>query len=341
MIVVSYHGDLKEVQGDPALAAAIDARALGPFDRLAWWRLLEEHCGLKPLIAVAREGDDIAVLPLQAGRGHLRALANWYSFWTGPAFSESAVEVPRAIELMGAIARDLHRRAWRVTMAPLRSEGWDLVILTKAFAAAGWVFWNEQSDVNRVENVSLYADYAEYLGARPGQVRTTLKRKAGRVECTIHTDFDDAAWEDYTAVYRASWKPEEGSFPFLRAFAWEEAAAGRLRLAIARQQGLPVAAQLWTVESGTAFIHKLAHTEGAKGDSPGTMLTAALFRHVIDVDHVAQVDFGTGDDAYKAGWLADVRPRFELDLFDPLSPRAWPHIARRKLRGLVRAPGHG
>ena len=70
-----------------------------------------------------------------------------------------------------------------------------------------------------------------------------------------------AAWADYEAVYAASWKPEEGSPAFLRALAEQEGAAGTLRLGIARRGGRPVAAQLWTVESGVATIHKLAYVE--------------------------------------------------------------------------------
>ena len=81
----------------------------------------------------------------------------------------------------------------------------------------------------------------------------------------------------------------------------------RLRLGIAEIDGQPVAAQFWTVEGGTAFIHKLAHDERFRKQSPGTLLTAAMFAHVIDVDRVDLVDFGTGDDPYKRDWMDAVR----------------------------------
>src|SRR3546814_7983792 len=74
-------------------------------------------------------------------------------------------------------------------------------------------------------------------------------------------------------------------------------------MGLARIEGAPVAAQYWTVEDGTAFIHKLAHVEDSLKASPGTLLSAALFRHVIAVDRVARVDFGTGNDAYKRDWM--------------------------------------
>jgi hypothetical protein len=128
-----------------------------------------------------------------------------------------------------------------------------------------------------------------------------------------------------------------GSLPaFLRAFAQGESTAGALRLGLATIEGEPVAAQVWSVEAQTAFIHKLAHRPQASRASPGTLLTAALMRHVIDIDRVAHVDFGTGDDPYKADWMDDVRPRWRLRAHNPRALirapirhwRDWPDLAR-------------
>jgi CelD/BcsL family acetyltransferase involved in cellulose biosynthesis len=121
----------------------------------------------------------------------------------------------------------------------------------------------------------------------------------------------------------------------LRAFAEQEGAAGRLRLGVVRHQGNPVAAQLWTVESGVAYIHKLAHLEEAKPLSAGTVLTAALMEHTIDRDRVSLVDFGTGDDGYKRDWMEAVRPRWRLTCLDPRNPRVWPALVKAALRQLA------
>ena len=112
-------------------------------------------------------------------------------------------------------------------------------------------------------------------------------------------------------------------------------------MAVARAEGEPVAAQFWTVEGGTAFIHKLAHTEASKPLSPGTTLSAALFEHVIDRDGVTMVDFGTGDDGYKRDWMEQVRQRYRLDMFRPLYPGNWPQIAKSTLRRLAAGAKHG
>jgi hypothetical protein len=52
LIAVEYHDDLKEVQGDAALAALLGApAAAAPFDRLAWWQGLVAECCFLPVIA--------------------------------------------------------------------------------------------------------------------------------------------------------------------------------------------------------------------------------------------------------------------------------------------------
>lgn len=174
--------------------------------------------------------------------------------------------------------------------------------------------------------------FAEYWDSRPGQLRTTLKRKGKKVETQVLTRFDPAVWEEYEAIYAASWKPAEDQPAMLRSFARDEGAAGRLRLGVARADGIAVAAQCWTVENSTAYIHKLAHLESHRQLSAGTTLSAALFQHVIDIDKVELVDFGTGDQSYKADWMEAVRPRYRIDCLDAARQRSWAPLARRMLR---------
>ena len=96
-----------------------------------------------------------------------------------------------------------------------------------------------------------------------------------------------------------------------------------------------MAAQFWTVENQTAWIHKLAHRTDARHLSAGSVLTASLMARVIDEDGVALVDFGTGDDAYKADWMDGTRARLRLDCHNPAHIASWPHIARAALQRLA------
>ena len=76
----------------------------------------------------------------------------------------------------------------------------------------------------------------------------------------------------------------------------------------------PLAAQFWLVENGVATIHKLAHVDTARGLSPGTLLSAAMFEAVIERDRPATIDFGTGDDPYKADWMDERSDLYRLEL---------------------------
>ena len=313
-IAVSYHETLTKLQG-------LDWPAQGPFDRLEWFALLDD-----PLYALAESGRGRVLLPLQREGHQLASLANWFSFTWRPLGDDPA--------LLAALARDLRRQTHRVELAPLPDEDGSATALEIAFRDAGWLVAREVCDENHVLPVA-GRSFAEYWATRPGKMRTTLKRKARKVEITILTHFDEAAWAEYRAVYESSWKPQEERADLLEAFARAEGAAGRIRLGIARAAGEPVAAQFWTVENGTAYIHKLAHIEAAKPLSAGTTLSAALFEHAIDIDGVELVDFGTGSDGYKRDWMEANRPRYRLTCLDWRNPRAWSAIAKARFRHLA------
>ncbi|OAN83476.1 hypothetical protein A8B77_00345 [Erythrobacter sp. EhN03] len=299
----------------------LDWPAQGPFDRLDWFALLDD-----PLYALAESGRGRVLLPLQREEHQLASLANWFSFTWRPLGDDPA--------LLAALARDLRRQTHRVELAPLPDEDGSATTLEIAFRDAGWLVAREVCDENHVLPVA-GRSFAEYWATRPGKMRTTLKRKARKVEITILTHFDEAAWAEYRAVYESSWKPQEERADLLEAFARAEGAAGRIRLGIARAAGEPVAAQFWTVENGTAYIHKLAHIEAAKPLSAGTTLSAALFEHAIDIDGVELVDFGTGSDGYKRDWMEANRPRYRLTCLDWRNSRAWLAIAKARLRHLA------
>lgn len=341
VVKIEYHSDLKEVQSDGELARLLSTECQSaPFDRLAWWQGLCEHCGLAPLLAVARNGDALAALPLSGSAGRYTTLSNWYTFRFRPILSPA----PGSEALLADIARALVGETRHLTLAGLPDEDGSASRLEAAFRKTGWLVVREVCGTNHVLPVA-GRSYAEYLAARPGKLRTTLARKAKKVEVEVLTHFDETVWRDYEDIYAESWKPAEGSPAFLRAFAEAEGAAGRLRLGVARDAACPrgpaIAAQMWTVEGDTAFIHKLAHREAAKPLSPGSVLSAALFRHVIDVDRVGLVDFGTGDDPYKRDWMEELRPRYRLEMFRPLAPRNWPIFARIGLRRLAASAKRG
>lgn len=324
-----YHADLNEAQADPALAALFaPGPGVTPFDRLDWLALMAGEC-LAParcFVAVARDGDATAALPLCETPDGYGALANWYSFIARPRYTRGGER------LLPALVRSLSP-AGALQFGPLPRR--EATLMLGAAQSAGWIGALTPNHVNHMLTRA-GRDFTTWWASRPGQLRETVRRKGPRVAISIARDFDAADWAVYEAIYAKSWKPAEGSPAFLRRFAEMEGAAGRLRLGLASIDGQPVAAQLWTIEDDTAFIHKLAHDPAAGAHSPGTVLTHALFAMAFDEDKVDIIDFGTGDDPYKRDWMELAEVHQTLEAYHPRAVRHWPALgkllAKRALR---------
>jgi acyl carrier protein len=326
-VAIEYFDDIGKLQADPRATLAL-AQAHAPFDRPEWWALLQRECGIDPIVALAVYGERALVWPLARTGRSSRSLANFYSFTARPLASG-----PDALaELIAPLARDLRRRFSRLTLDRLPVESGVVEPLCEALRVAGWSVSCEQDDTNHWLDVD-GRTFEDYFAARPGRLRTTIARKGRKVVTETTRFVDDARWRSYEDIYRASWKPEEASFSFWRAFAEAEAAEGRLRFGFAYDSDeRPIAAQLWTVEHATAYIHKLAHLPDAERLSPGSVLTATMMRDAIDEDHVKTVDFGTGDDGYKRDWMEGARPRYRIEAHDPRHWRNWPVLVRNALK---------
>jgi len=328
-VEVELFDDLDAVERDAAGALGRTARA-SLFERLAWFRLIERHTPPEGrLLALrAQTMGAKAWMFLALNGNQARSYANWYSL-RASAIADSA-------EAMDALPAALRRRRpaiARVELYPLEVSD----PLPAAFRAAGWLTFTRPASVSwQIDTGGM--DFGAYWATRSSRLRNTAKRKtkAAALEIAIHRRFDAAAWGDYEHVYQASWKPAEGSPAFLRALAEQEGDAGTLRLGIAKRHGEPIAAQLWLVEDGVATIHKLAYVEAARELSPGTVLSVEMFRHALDVDQVRRIDFGTGDDGYKADWMARSEPLMRMQAFNPATLAGLAGAARAGASALVR-----
>lgn len=306
-----------------AAAGALDReRQPRLFDRLSWFRLIAEHCPPPGRMLAARAGETWLFLAVEDRRA--RAYSAWYSLRVGLIGGKEGAD---------EIANSLRKGLAKIEISPVSEPQ----PLAAALRRAGWIVRVSAATGSWRADVG-GRSFADYWAARPSRLRSTAARK-GRtsgLETAIHSRFDAEAWAAYEAVYRASWKPEEGSFAFLRALAEQEGAAGALRLGIARKDGAPVAAQLWTVENGTAWIHKLSYREDAKSLSPGTILSEAMFRAAIDEDRVTTIDYGTGDEPYKADWMDRRETLWRVEAFDRRSVTGLAGAARAWASALVR-----
>ena len=296
------------------------------YDRLDWFALVAEHCPLpgRPIVARARHGHDQAWMFLALADAKASAWASWYSLRWRP------IGDPDLFRHILAALRD--RRISALDLAPLEQTE----PLVRACEESGWIAFVEPAKANwRAFTQGM--DFDAYWAGRPGKLRSTAKRKAkaAGLEIEIFDHFDQAGWAEYEAVYEASWKPGEGSPAFLRALAEQEGRAGTLRLGVARKDGVAVAAQLWLIENEEATIHKLAYREDAKALSPGTVLSMAMFRRALDEDRVGLIDYGTGDEPYKADWMDERRTLWRLRAYNRGTLRGLAGAARRAASSLV------
>ena len=324
-VSVEWFSTLDAVAADAA--GALD-RARQPvlYDRLDWFRLTVAHVLPRATLAIlrVRERDSAAWLFLiETGPRTAAPLASWYTLRFAPVLAG-----PDAGAVMPVLLAALAKRFDAVALHPL----------AKPIDAAGWRTYSARVSTNWTIDLAA-PDFDAYWSARPKQLRNTVARKSRShpLDIKLLKHFDPLSWEAYEEIYAASWKPAEGSIPFLRGLAEQEAEAGTLRLGLASDAtGRAIAAQFWLVEDGIATIHKLAHREDAKAGSPGSLLSHAMFRAAIDDDRVHRIDFGLGDESYKADWVDTPHPVWRTDAYRPASLHGLAGIARETASRLAR-----
>lgn len=308
------------------------------FDRFGWLELLHRFCfsDRNADIVRAAESDAQAWLFLtETGARRRSALANWYSFAFRPVFDNASDPAIKA-RLLAAMTHSVAKRVAHIDLYPITDDDGTLALMMTALRDSGWTTVSRQMGINHFLDLN-GRDFDAYWATRPGPLRTLVQRK-GRgapFDFTIHHDVTDSLWADYLTVYGKSWKPSEPHFPFLRALAQQQADAGTLRLGFARMDGVPVAAQLWTVQNNVALIHKLAHDIAYDAQSPGTLLSHHMFRAAIEEDLVMQIDYGTGNNRYKMDWMEAQRPLYRIDAYNLHFPVAWLPALRARISSLV------
>ena len=288
------------------------------FLSLPWFMNLADH-GLPGDVRMrcyaCSEGGAAAALPMMhvEGRRRLESASNYYASLYMPVVAGDG-------DALEKIAAEISEERWHVVdLHPLDRDSPLFARLEKALERAGmtvlpyFCFGNWHLDV-----AGRSAD--DYFSGLPSRLRNTLKRKRKRLDAVpgakigIVTGGEglEAAIADYQKVYQSSWKVPEPYPEFVPGLIRVCARHGWLRLGLLHCDGEPVAAQIWIVKDGIASIYKLAYDERFAALSAGSILTAELMRHVIDVDRVCEVDYLTGDDDYKRDWMSGRRERWGL-----------------------------
>jgi hypothetical protein len=273
-----------------------------------------------------KEGEVIAVLPLRAERAWLgwtlHALGNFYTTLFEPLLSPGCR--PGDVGgLLAAMRADLPALV-SLKLAPMDPSAPSYRLMLEGIRAAGWRPFEFFSFGNWY--LPVRESWTSYLARRDGILRSTIKRMGkkfgadgGTLEIVTEGADLSRAIAAYEQVYASSWKHPEPYPAFMPGLAHTCAEQGYLRLGLAWLNGKPIAAQLWIVSHGRAEIYKVAYDEDFKAFAPGTLLTARLLEHVIEVDKVAEVDYLIGDDPYKKTWMSHRRERWGIIAYNPRS----------------------
>lgn len=257
----------------------------------------------------------------------LLALANYYASLWSPALTSGA-SIQSDVDVLVGQLTSLRPRAFSVQLAPLSAESPVTDELVRAFETRHWFSRRYVCFGNwylRCEGLS----FNDFMAARESRLINTWKRKAKklmgapgaatRVEIVTDPACAEAAIAAYEQIYARSWKQAEPYPRFVGEWARICARNGWLRMGLAWVEGTPIAAQFWFTVNRRAYIFKLAYDEAFSSWSAGTVLSAELFRHSLDVDRVVEIDYLTGDDAYKKSWMTERRERIGLLAANPFT----------------------
>jgi hypothetical protein len=291
------------------------------FENLASYRADSD---LPTLLACVIEGDELlALLPLsQRGEGHYQSLKHLYTSLSTLLIAEQNREAVLRCLVEGLRTLPVHS----LEIDPISEGDTNLLSLQRTLEASGFDcqrYFRFRNWIHRTHGES----FSDYMAARPSRVRNTIARKKRKLErehayhIQLFTGGDlRQALEDYSRVYAASWKPNEVFQDFVNGLATHLSGPGWLRLAILYIGDQPAAAQFWFVVHGKASIFKLVYDQKWKQYSPGSILIAYLMEHVIDHDQVEEIDFLTGNDAYKQDWMSERRQRWRLSCINQHPP---------------------
>lgn len=331
------------------------------FDQtLEWYELLERHASepgeqVRVICASDDAGQARGLLPLKLGARpgalgvrYAHALANYYCSLYAPILARNPGEDAAATATALFAGLDALRPAVDgIDLNPLAAADETAETVLAPLDRLGWGaeryfrFGNWYLEVGG-------RSFDAYFAGLPSQLRNTVKRKEKKLRATSGASIGIAAsaaeaeqaLQDYERIYAASWKQPEPHPQFVPALVRLLATRGWLRMGWVRVGDDPIAAQIWAVKDGVASIFKLAYDERFAQLSAGTVLTATLMRHALDVDRVQVVDYLTGDDAYKRDWMSHRRERIGIRAHRRGSWRgrlALLHgAARARLRALLR-----
>ena len=290
----------------------------GWFETLAQTTLLADQ---EPLIAALTDnaGTVVSAIPLIAtGQYALSGLTSPYTTLFQPPLGR----VEDAVMLGRSVAKNVRGT---IRLDCLDRSDASIAAFIAGLAAGGLLVCSYQHYANWFEVIP---DFSNYWQTRNGGFKNAARKsqrleKEGRLKFKCYEG--DVDWQRatnlYERVYERSWKAAEPHAHFAGTLLRKLGPNGLARLGLVTIDDEPAAAQIWLVHAPRATIFKVAHDARFDRYSVGTALTHWLLKKFCEEEHVREVDFGRGDDAYKKQWLSGRRMRQGIVGANPSSLR--------------------
>ncbi|CCQ72977.1 GNAT family N-acetyltransferase [Magnetospira sp. QH-2] len=336
----------------PEQASALLHREGSFFSSWTWYRcLIDEACAPGDGIhfyAVADDNQDsrcLLLLPALSVTGGkdlvlrtVGSLTNVYTVLWEPLYADNLANPKAALDALVDHLCARESRWEHMSFRAMEKDTPSFDWLVAALHRNGWAVQPYFQYANIYESIT-DPDSATYLSRRGSSIRKTLLRmerkaeRSGAYHHVMHTGPEglDRAIADYELIYAASWKQPEAKPDFMRSLIRAAAEEGSLRLGLVYWDDKPVAEQLSFVRGGRASMYKTAYDEDYKKQALGRLSLLHLMRHVIDEDHVHEVDFGIGAEPYKEEWLFQRRDLWGLAAYNPKTLRGALGAARHVL----------
>lgn len=260
------------------------------------------------------------------GTRTLAGLTNFQSSFYAPLLGPTAAERK---DLYQTLAEALSGRSgqWHlIDLNLLDPNSPDFPALMAAFEHSGYRVGSYFYKGDWYEQITAHS-MGEYLKSRSKSSRRAIQnyqrklrrlQKAERVRIEVFAGAQDLdrAVELYDQIYVASWKEPEHFPEFTSGLIRACAAAGSLRMVFVMLDGVPAAVEFAIVTSRRAVMMKTAYDPKFGKESVGSIAIMKTIEHLIEVDSIESIDFGTDDAPYKSVWVKNRRERWGIVLFN-------------------------
>lgn len=264
----------------------------------------------------------------------LSAATSFQSCAFGPVLSDDSATAQKGLrEIFRHLAKSERHWAW-VDLNGLDHDATWFAPLVESMRDAGYLVRTYPHFPSRYET---YREQTlkDYLARRSPEDRKQFQnyeRKWRKLQRENDAEFRivrgpgddiDAAVAAYLWVHERSWKQPERSPAFIPRIIGDAFRAGVLRMGILRVDGQPVAVEVGIAHDDGVTMLKTAYDQAYRDRSVGAIAILRTIEHLIEEDHVAQIDFGRDDEPYKRLWMPLRRERWGVAAFNPASPSGW------------------